>query len=644
MKPSCGDTFLFHDVKLKRASYELLPQNTVKPETRGQLLEMAQEEQSETSQQTAGSDEEKTASQASPSVIEIHDSTTECEEEARPTLVQMEEKAFVSNLHSFMKDKGTPIERIPHLGFKQINLWRIYKAVDKLGGYDSVTARRLWKKVYDELGGSPGSTSAATCTRRHYERLVLPFERHIKGEEDKPLPPSKPRKPYKRNLDSKVSKTEGKRKRTHSDREMDAEILTQRSPEAACQSEAVIRPHSALWAATSDRHHPDCSPPNRANTDLCPPVYACLHQVPTTSSWIAQIPSAATEVISPLEKKKRMAQASLNLPLSPQSEDKERPSVIHCSQSPARASSSRNYNSSDGSPLPLSSSSSRSPSPYSVSSEDVSAPSEDKPASSSELPQNCPSTVKNTSSNSEESKSMSSSQRTSRDLTGQNKDVSQVSSHSLTADSVKSQIPDMAWKSSHKATGKYFTHSFHPSSSVSVIPDWAPTSTSSFTKVIPKSVQLLRPAPIRPSYKTHQSRLLQQDDSLTCAKKVNNMAPWPYQTEKREKSRTMLQKVPPAQQSLSHSSATLPVQCVLSSYDKSGRDSRHPPTLYPALFPNRMRLPQSQLMYRHVPMGPAAHSALVGSAVYPYPYSIPLLNHHTGFTIPAMNPLYSHKL
>jgi hypothetical protein len=40
-----------------------------------------------------------------------------------------------------------------------------------------VTGRRLWKNVYDELGGSPGSTSAATCTRRHYERYggTLPF-------------------------------------------------------------------------------------------------------------------------------------------------------------------------------------------------------------------------------------------------------------------------------------------------------------------------------------------------------------------------------------------------------------------------------------------------------------------------------------
>ncbi len=57
-------------------------------------------------------------------------------------------------------------------------------------------------------------------------RLVLPFERHIKGEEDKPLPPSKPRKPYKRNLEGKVHKAERKRKRTQSERDMDAEVMS----------------------------------------------------------------------------------------------------------------------------------------------------------------------------------------------------------------------------------------------------------------------------------------------------------------------------------------------------------------------------------------------------------------------------------
>ncbi|XP_069097017.1 AT-rich interactive domain-containing protein 5B isoform X2 [Pleurodeles waltl] len=105
-----------------------------------------------------------------------------------------EEQTFLVALYKYMKERKTPIERIPYLGFKQINLWTMFQAAQKLGGYETITARRQWKHVYDELGGNPGSTSAATCTRRHYERLILPYERFTKGEEDKPLPPVKPRK------------------------------------------------------------------------------------------------------------------------------------------------------------------------------------------------------------------------------------------------------------------------------------------------------------------------------------------------------------------------------------------------------------------------------------------------------------------
>ncbi|XP_043568248.1 AT-rich interactive domain-containing protein 5B isoform X2 [Chiloscyllium plagiosum] len=105
-----------------------------------------------------------------------------------------EEQTFLVTLYKYMKERNTPIERIPYLGFKQINLWTMFQAAQTLGGYEAITARRQWKQIYDELGGNPGSTSAATCTRRHYERLILPYERYIKGEEDKPLPPVKPRK------------------------------------------------------------------------------------------------------------------------------------------------------------------------------------------------------------------------------------------------------------------------------------------------------------------------------------------------------------------------------------------------------------------------------------------------------------------
>ncbi|KAL2083533.1 hypothetical protein ACEWY4_021306 [Coilia grayii] len=105
-----------------------------------------------------------------------------------------DEQAFLVALYQYMKRRKTPIERIPYLGFKQINLWMMYQTAQKLGGYDQITAQRQWKHVYDELGGHPGSTSAATCTRRHYERLLLPYERYTRGQEDRPSAESRPLK------------------------------------------------------------------------------------------------------------------------------------------------------------------------------------------------------------------------------------------------------------------------------------------------------------------------------------------------------------------------------------------------------------------------------------------------------------------
>ncbi|XP_053731908.1 AT-rich interactive domain-containing protein 5B [Synchiropus splendidus] len=122
------------------------------------------------------------------------DETEEKKEEDVSDESREEEQSFLVELYKYMKERDTPIERIPFLGFKQINLWTMFQAAQKLGGYELITVRRQWKHVYDELGGNPSSTSAATCTRRHYERLLLPYERHLKGESDKPLPLVKPRK------------------------------------------------------------------------------------------------------------------------------------------------------------------------------------------------------------------------------------------------------------------------------------------------------------------------------------------------------------------------------------------------------------------------------------------------------------------
>lgn len=208
-----------------------------------------------------------------------------------------EEEAFLVSLYKFMKERHTPIERIPHLGFKQINLWKIYKAVEKLGAYELVTGRRLWKNVYDELGGSPGSTSAATCTRRHYERLVLPYVRHLKGEEDKPLPPSKPRKQYK------VSK-EDRSKRARKEKSREQAAPDSGKPEVAAED---ARDAPELGRATDGRSSPASPAPSPSGG--CPSP--CRTHGETYKRLFSSFYSKGNHpIMSPLAKKKLLAQVS----------------------------------------------------------------------------------------------------------------------------------------------------------------------------------------------------------------------------------------------------------------------------------------------------------------------------------------------
>uniref|UniRef100_A0A8B9LZ98 AT-rich interaction domain 5A n=1 Tax=Accipiter nisus TaxID=211598 RepID=A0A8B9LZ98_9AVES len=243
---------------------------------------------------------------AKPAEAPLREDGSEREKPAEETTTggeKEEEEAFLVSLYKFMKDRHTPIERIPHLGFKQINLWKIYKAVEKLGAYELVTGRRLWKNVYDELGGSPGSTSAATCTRRHYERLVLPYVRHLKGEDDKPLPPSKPRKQYKV---SKGAETGEKSKRAKKEKGREQMPPDKGKPEGAAGTEEArdTPERSRAVEACSGPGVPTPSP-----SGGCPST--CRTHTETYKRLFSSFYSKGNHpIMSPLAKKKLLAQVS----------------------------------------------------------------------------------------------------------------------------------------------------------------------------------------------------------------------------------------------------------------------------------------------------------------------------------------------
>ncbi|XP_006031256.1 AT-rich interactive domain-containing protein 5A [Alligator sinensis] len=235
-----------------------------------------------------------TAQAASGSEGEQRDPAGELGEDTALSGEKEEEQAFLVGLYKFMKERRTPIERIPHLGFKQINLWKIYKAVEKLGAYELVTGRRLWKNVYDELGGSPGSTSAATCTRRHYERLVLPYVRHLKGEDDKPLPPTKPRKQYKVSKELRTKKEKSRQQIPLEKTKLDAASTPQPGREVVLEQNQPRDPSEVAQPPTNCHGHCEALGCSEAYQRLFSSFYF----------------KGNHPIMSPLAKKKLLAQVS----------------------------------------------------------------------------------------------------------------------------------------------------------------------------------------------------------------------------------------------------------------------------------------------------------------------------------------------
>ncbi|KAJ8285906.1 hypothetical protein GJAV_G00032340 [Gymnothorax javanicus] len=563
------------------------------------------------------------------------------EEESKAGDSEEQEKSFVSSLYSFMKERATPIERIPHLGFKQINLWRIYKAVEKLGGYDCVTAQRLWKNVYDELGGSPGSTSAATCTRRHYERLVLPFERHIRGEEDKPLPPAKPRKQYKKSLEGKSGKPEAKRKRSQPEGEGEGEGC----PEQAQGKLMDCSPCETGKSQHSARQQQDCCrPESEAAVAKEQPAMAGIVSQPGKSHFTT-LQASAGEVISPLEKKKRMAQASLGFSVahsSPELDNTGRPSVIHCAQSPGLPHSGRTRESSEGSPIPHSSSSSRSPSPCSVSSDDC-APvaSPEKPAPSAHAsnltsftccsgvckPVSCSTSVKDSTSH-----------------LHLHRNAGQLGLLSTNPAGGKGQTAD--WNPSCRGESGPLGLKTQPptlSTSAEIGPKacWV-SPQSSFTKVLPKSVEHLAPSSFQPGHKhNHIQKRLHPEEVLTYGKKLQMVPPLHYRDAK-ERSKLALPKPLPTQHTLVHPQATLPISYLFPAYERTRPVSAHQHkglSLHP-LIPTHLAVPsQPSSMYRHVMAG-SSYTIPYETLPRPRPYQIPLWHPQAGYAIAGLNPHY----
>lgn len=87
-----------------------------------------------------------------------------------------EKDHFVAQLYKYMDDRGTPLNKGPSIINKDVDLYRLYRAVQKLSGYNRVTSQNQWKQIATRLGFVPTTTSIQNLVKQAYKKFLLPFE------------------------------------------------------------------------------------------------------------------------------------------------------------------------------------------------------------------------------------------------------------------------------------------------------------------------------------------------------------------------------------------------------------------------------------------------------------------------------------
>lgn len=87
-----------------------------------------------------------------------------------------EKDHFVAQLYKFMDDRGTPINKGPIIGTRDVDLYKLFKVVHKLGGYNRVTNQNQWKTISHKLGFGQSSSGIVNLVKQAYKKFLHSFE------------------------------------------------------------------------------------------------------------------------------------------------------------------------------------------------------------------------------------------------------------------------------------------------------------------------------------------------------------------------------------------------------------------------------------------------------------------------------------
>ncbi|CAG9320527.1 unnamed protein product [Blepharisma stoltei] len=82
---------------------------------------------------------------------------------------------FLKSLRKFFEQRNEVL-RVPQIGGKELDLFKLYKEVVSRGGFQQVSNNKLWKEVVTALDLPSSCTSASYNLRQHYHKILFTYE------------------------------------------------------------------------------------------------------------------------------------------------------------------------------------------------------------------------------------------------------------------------------------------------------------------------------------------------------------------------------------------------------------------------------------------------------------------------------------
>ncbi|XP_006990775.1 AT-rich interactive domain-containing protein 4A [Peromyscus maniculatus bairdii] len=103
------------------------------------------------------------------------------EEPPEEELDPEERDNFLQQLYKFMEDRGTPINKPPVLGYKDLNLFKLFRLVYHQGGCDKIDSGAVWKQIYMDLGIPILNSAASYNVKTAYRKYLYGFEEYCRS-------------------------------------------------------------------------------------------------------------------------------------------------------------------------------------------------------------------------------------------------------------------------------------------------------------------------------------------------------------------------------------------------------------------------------------------------------------------------------